>query len=134
MTAPIWSPTPERIARANLTRFLAHVRTRAPAGAEDVWDVPSLYAWSVARPEAFWPEVWRFCGVVAEERPGHEPWDQVVTGLDRKPYANPAGVTNVIRLMKRSNPKVENVKPETLIDDRILKKIDQSGFIDKVFQ
>ena len=36
----------------------------------------------------------------------------MVTGLDRKPYANPAGVTNVIRLMKRSNPKVENVKPE----------------------
>ena len=56
----------------------------------------------------------------------------MVTGLDRKPYANPAGVTNVIRLMKRSNPKVENVKPEALIDDRILKKIDQSGFIDEV--
>ena len=56
----------------------------------------------------------------------------MVTGLDRKPYANPAGVTNVIRLMKRGNPKVENVKPETLIDDRILKKIDQSGFIDEV--
>jgi hypothetical protein len=34
--------------------------------------------------------------------------------------------------MKRGNPKVENVKPETLIDDRILKKIDQSGFIDEV--
>jgi acetoacetyl-CoA synthetase len=89
MTAPIWSPTPERIARANLTRFLAHVRTRTPAGAENVWDVPSLYAWSVARPEAFWPEVWRFCGVVAEERPGGEPWDEVVTGLDRMAPPDP---------------------------------------------
>ena len=45
----------------------------------------------------------------------------------------PAGVTNVVRLMKRSNPKVEKVKPELLIDDRILKKIDQSGFIDEVY-
>jgi acetoacetyl-CoA synthetase len=37
----------------------------------------------VERPEAFWPEVWRFCGVVAEERPGREPWDEVVVGLGR---------------------------------------------------
>ena len=55
-----------------------------------------------------------------------------MNGTDKKPYAAPAGVTNVVRLMKRSNPKVEKVKPEQLIDDRILKKIDQSGFIDEV--
>jgi len=66
------------------------------------------------------------------EKDAEEGYKDMVTGLDRKPYANPAGVTNVIRLMKRSNPKVENVKPEALIDDRILKKIDQSGFIDEV--
>jgi ABC-type nitrate/sulfonate/bicarbonate transport system substrate-binding protein len=66
------------------------------------------------------------------EKDAEEGYKDMVTGLDRKPYANPAGVTNVIRLMKRGNPKVENVKPETLIDDRILKKIDQSGFIDEV--
>jgi acetoacetyl-CoA synthetase len=37
----------------------------------------------VEHPEAFWPEVWRFCGVIAEERPGRDPWDSVVVGLDR---------------------------------------------------
>ena len=58
----------------------------------------------------------------------------MVMGLERKPYAGAAGVTNVVRLMKRSNPKVENVKPEALIDDRILKKIDQSGFIDSLYK
>jgi acetoacetyl-CoA synthetase len=89
MTTPIWCPSPERIARTNLTRFLAYVRARGPAGAEDVWDVPSLYAWSVAQPDAFWPEVWRFCGVVAEERPGQEPWDEVVVGLDRMTPPDP---------------------------------------------
>src|SRR5689334_25409734 len=83
MTAPIWTPSPARVASANLTRFLAHVRTTSPIGAESVWDVPSLYDWSVAHPEAFWPELWRFCGVVAEQRPGRAPWDLVVTGLDR---------------------------------------------------
>jgi NitT/TauT family transport system substrate-binding protein len=61
-----------------------------------------------------------------------EGYRDMVTGLDHKPYANPAGATNVIRLMKRSNPKVESVKPENLIDDRILKKLDQSGFIDEI--
>ena len=66
------------------------------------------------------------------EKDAEEGYKDMVTGLDRKPYAAPAGVTNVVRLMKRTNPKVENVKPETLIDDRILKKIDQSGFIDEV--
>jgi NitT/TauT family transport system substrate-binding protein len=66
------------------------------------------------------------------EKDAEEGYKDMVTGLDRKPYANPAGVTNVVRLMKRTNPKVESVKPETLIDDRILKKLDQSGFIDEV--
>jgi NitT/TauT family transport system substrate-binding protein len=61
-----------------------------------------------------------------------EGYRDMVTGLDHKPYANPAGATNVIRLMKRSNPKVENVKPENLIDDRIMTKLDQSGFIDEI--
>ena len=89
MTAPIWTPGAERVARANLTRFLAHVRSRGSPGAESVWDVPSLYAWSVARPEAFWPEVWRFCGVVADERHRDEPWDQVVIGLDRMAPPDP---------------------------------------------
>lgn len=66
------------------------------------------------------------------ERDAEEGYRDMVGGLDRRPYANPAGAINVIRLMKRGNPKVENVKPENLIDDRIMKKLDQSGFIDEV--
>jgi len=66
------------------------------------------------------------------EKDAEEGYHDMVMGLDRKPYANPAGATNVIRLMKRSNPKIESVKPENLIDDRIMKKLDQSGFIDEI--
>lgn len=66
------------------------------------------------------------------EKDAEEGYRDLVLGTDKKPYAAPAGVTNVVRLMKRTNPKVENVKPETLIDDRILKKLDQSGFIDEM--
>jgi NitT/TauT family transport system substrate-binding protein len=66
------------------------------------------------------------------EKDAEEGYRDLVSGTDKKPYAAAAGVTNVVRLMKRSNPKVEKVKPEQLIDDRILKKLDQSGFIDEV--
>ena len=66
------------------------------------------------------------------EKDAEEGYRDLVSGTDKKPYAAPAGVSNVVRLMKRSNPKVEKVKPEQLIDDRILKKLYQSGFIDEV--
>jgi acetoacetyl-CoA synthetase len=72
-----------------MTRFLAHVRACRAGGADAVSDFPSLYAWSIARPDAFWPEVWRFCGVVADERPGREPWSEVVVGLERMAPPDP---------------------------------------------
>jgi acetoacetyl-CoA synthetase len=71
-------------------RFLADVRRRRPAGSERVEDYPSLYRWSVDHPDAFWAEVWRLCGVVADERPGAEPWDEVVVGLGRMAPPDPA--------------------------------------------
>jgi acetoacetyl-CoA synthetase len=43
----------------------------------------ALYHWSIVHPEQFWPAWWRYCGVLAEERPGSDPWDEVVIGLDR---------------------------------------------------
>jgi acetoacetyl-CoA synthetase len=85
---PVWTPSPARAARANQTRFLAWVRTGVP-GAGPVSDVPSLYRWSVTHPEAFWPAVWDFCGVVAEDRPGEPPWEAVGVGLDRMAPPDP---------------------------------------------
>jgi len=85
---PVWTPDPARVARANLTRFIQRVRARAP-GVEHVADLPTLYRWSVTQPEAFWAAVWEFCGVMAEERPGRTPWDQVVMGFDRMAPPDP---------------------------------------------
>jgi len=73
-----------------MTAFLQRVRDRRPSGAEAVVDFPSLYRWSVERPDAFWPEVWEFCGVVAEERPGKKPWDRAVVGLERMAPPDPS--------------------------------------------
>jgi acetoacetyl-CoA synthetase len=80
---PLWTPDAKRIARANMTEFIEHVRRRGPSGAAGVSDFPSLYQWSVQHPDAFWPIVWEYCGVIAEQRPGSPPWDEVVLGLGR---------------------------------------------------
>ena len=84
---PIWTPDPGRVERANLTAFIKHIQSTA--GAKGIDDFASLYRWSVEHPEAFWPEVWRFCGVIADERPGKPPWDEAVIGLDRMAPPDP---------------------------------------------
>jgi acetoacetyl-CoA synthetase len=79
--APVWTPSPERIARANLTRFAARFHPGT--------DRAGLWRWSVERPEEFWPAVWEFCGVIAEERPGRPPWDAVLEGGGRMAPPDP---------------------------------------------
>ena len=53
--------------------------------------------------------------------------------IDRKPYPSLEGMQNVQRLIKIQNPLVENVKPEELIDNRPLKKLDESGFLQRTY-
>ena len=71
---PLWSPSAEQIARANLTRFMSAIPTREYA---------SLYRWSIERPEDFWAAVWRYCGVVSDKQSGEDPWTHVLVGRDR---------------------------------------------------
>jgi acetoacetyl-CoA synthetase len=87
--APLWTPDPDRVARANLTAFIKHIQKQKPTGSKGVSDFHSLYRWSAERPDAFWPMVWGFCGVIADERPGRAPWDEVVIGLDRMAPPDP---------------------------------------------
>lgn len=68
-----------------------------------------------------------------DDREAEEGYKDMLTAFDRKPYASPEAVRNIQRLMKLRNPKVEKVKVENLIDDRILRRLDQSGFIDEIY-
>ncbi|MEM1046597.1 MAG: acetoacetate--CoA ligase [Pseudomonadota bacterium] len=66
MTAqsPLWTPSPEAVANAAITRFrkTAEERTgHAFATHED------LHAWSVDEPGAFWDLIWDHCGVIGEK-------------------------------------------------------------------
>jgi acetoacetyl-CoA synthetase len=76
---PLWSPTPERVAGANLTRFIAEVNRRhglALDGYRELW------RWSVDNLEAFWLAVWDFCGVQATTR-----GERVLADADKMPGA-----------------------------------------------
>ena len=87
---PIWTPTVEQVKRANVTRFIRDVVQPLGGAAGAVVDSPSLYAWSVAEPEQFWPAVWHFCGVIAGEREGRLPWDAVLIGGERMAPPDPS--------------------------------------------
>ena len=67
------------------------------------------------------------------ERDAEEGYKDTLAGLDLKPYPSVKGIQNIQRLMKIQNPKIEKVRVEELIDDRILRKLDESGFIDELY-
>ncbi len=79
MNEPLWTPPPERIRGANLTRYLAMLKDRHGLAFPDY---PALHRWSVEHREMFWTSVWDFTGVVAEAR-----GDTVLADGDRMPGA-----------------------------------------------
>ena len=88
---PLWTPTREAIARSHLRYFADQVAKTYNVRAYDgeLLDYQLLYRWSIDHPEQFWPEWWRYCGVIADERPGRERWDDVVVGLERMAPPDP---------------------------------------------
>jgi len=78
MSEPLWTPGPEQVAAANMTRFVQAVNEKHP----EVRDYRSLYDWSVNHPDQFWPEVWSFCEIIASRL-----WDEVVVDWDKMPGA-----------------------------------------------
>ena len=59
----IWQPSAQRIAAANLTRFIACLNARLGL---TLGGYPDLYAWSIAEPAQFWSELARFAAVRAD--------------------------------------------------------------------
>ena len=69
MDAPLWTPSAERTAFANLTRF-----GRGQPYSE-------IYRWSIEHPLDFWRATWQFAGVRGETG------DRIAVDLDRMPGA-----------------------------------------------
>jgi acetoacetyl-CoA synthetase len=68
MAEPIWTPSEQRVAASNLSRFaeLARARFGAPEG-----DYPALWRWSVDERESFWSALAEFAAVI--RTPGQAP-------------------------------------------------------------
>jgi NitT/TauT family transport system substrate-binding protein len=58
----------------------------------------------------------------------------IVNIMDRKPFPSLDGLRNVHRLYRSHDPRVANVKPEDVIDNRILNKLDKVGFLDELYR
>jgi acetoacetyl-CoA synthetase len=61
---PLWTPSPERIARTQVIAFMEEVNRRHGVALENYRE---LHAWSISNPELFWDQVWDFCGVIGEK-------------------------------------------------------------------
>ena len=65
MSDPLWQPSAEQIAAANLTRFTRQL--------EENWgvelaDYAALHRFSIEEMEKFWTSLWDFSQVVSETR------------------------------------------------------------------
>jgi len=54
-------------------------------------------------------------------------------GLEKKPHPSLEGLRNVQRLMLSSNPRVGEIKLEEIIDRSVMRKLDDSSFIDRMY-
>ena len=87
---PLWSPSDE--ADRGGERHPLHPRSGAAARRSGRASSPmrhSLYAGPSPSRRDFWAALWRFCGVVAEERPGAPPWDAVLEHGERMAPPDP---------------------------------------------
>ncbi|HVO94582.1 MAG TPA: ABC transporter substrate-binding protein [Terriglobales bacterium] len=70
---------------------------------------------------------------IKETVTAEEGYHDVVRTMARKPFPSIAGMHNVQRLLKTQNPKIGEVNIEDLVDSRFMRKLDESGFIDRLY-
>src|SRR5256714_14556987 len=72
MSEALWTPSPERVIKANMTEFLRYVEERGgpPVPDYSAYSYWQLHEWSVANPERFWSLAWRFCGIIGHRGTG----------------------------------------------------------------
>lgn len=59
-------------------------------------------------------------------------YQDLIRGVESKPYPSLEGLRNLQRLMRIHNPRVGSVKVEEIVDDRILRKLIEGGFLESL--
>ncbi len=60
-------------------------------------------------------------------------YQDLLIGFEKKPYGVVESLRNIQRMMATLNPKVMSAKVEDVIDNRFIRKLDESGFIDSLY-
>ena len=63
LDTPLWTPSPERVAEANITHFRRHLREKKIV---DAPDYATLFQWTLREPERFWSEAWDYFGILGD--------------------------------------------------------------------
>jgi acetoacetyl-CoA synthetase len=87
----IWTPSPERIASSNWSRFTADAVNLYGAPEEAAADAAALHRWSIDEPAAFWTAIWDLGGL----GPYRGPFGDLSGGVAAAPSFFPEGRTNV---------------------------------------
>jgi hypothetical protein len=69
----------------------------------------------------------------ADQNSAEEGYDDLLRAVEKKPFPSIEGLRNAQRLMKIRTPKIGEVKIEPLVDSGIMRKLDESGFIDRAY-
>ncbi|MCK4378257.1 MAG: AMP-binding protein, partial [Deltaproteobacteria bacterium] len=77
MKKALWKPSAERIANANLTRFMKYLNDLQ---GQSFANYDELYQWSITERANFWESVWDFGGIIASK-----PYDKVLVDGDKMP-------------------------------------------------
>lgn len=70
---------------------------------------------------------------LADPSVAEEGYQELLLGMEQKPYPSLEPLRNIQRVMGLMNPKVNKVKLEDIIEPRIVRKLDESGFIDSLY-
>jgi ABC-type nitrate/sulfonate/bicarbonate transport system substrate-binding protein len=62
-----------------------------------------------------------------------EGYHDTVRIMARKPYPAIEGMRNVQRLLKTQNPRIGEVNIDDIVDNRYIRKLDESGFLDQIY-
>jgi NitT/TauT family transport system substrate-binding protein len=62
-----------------------------------------------------------------------EGYQDLLVGFEKIPYASAEGLRNIQRMMGSLNPRVSRIKVDDLIDNRVVRKLDESGYIDGLY-
>jgi len=79
MKTPLWQPTPERIRKANITRFIEYVNGKHH---QNIKNYRELYKWSIEHIPDFWARMWDFAEIKASRG-----YNQVVDDVKKMPGA-----------------------------------------------